>query len=241
MNKAVDIWNDLRRRFAQRDPHRISRLQYDIYALKQGNLSINDYYTKCKSLWEEMSALRPLPICKCEPCCSCNLMDEIRKDQEIDQIIRFLEGLNEDYNSLKSGILVLDPLPDIHKVYVMAEKHERQLNIANLSIGGLEISHANAAKTSTDTVEELSQINANAVNYSNGKRYMNTTGSSKNIAKCTFCGMTGHTIEKCYKKHGYPPGWIPGFKSKGKQQLGAATTNTEQIQNLITLLQSQIT
>jgi hypothetical protein len=31
---------------------------------------------------------------------------------------------------------------------------------------------------------------------------------------CTHCGLLGHTIEKCYKLHGYPP----GYKfTKGKQ------------------------
>jgi len=29
---------------------------------------------------------------------------------------------------------------------------------------------------------------------------------------CTFCGRTGHTVDVCYGKHGYPPGhpWYPG-------------------------------
>ncbi|CAL9231506.1 unnamed protein product [Arabidopsis halleri] len=30
---------------------------------------------------------------------------------------------------------------------------------------------------------------------------------------CTHCGQTGHVIQRCYKLHGYPPGYIPGFKS----------------------------
>nr|GMC49423.1 uncharacterized protein LOC109151977 [Ipomoea batatas] len=32
---------------------------------------------------------------------------------------------------------------------------------------------------------------------------------------CSYCGFTGHTIEKCYKKHGYPPGWKPRGKNIG--------------------------
>lgn len=31
---------------------------------------------------------------------------------------------------------------------------------------------------------------------------------------CTHCGRTNHTIETCFLKHGYPP----GFKGKGKNQ-----------------------
>nr|GMD37918.1 uncharacterized protein LOC109155052 [Ipomoea batatas] len=32
---------------------------------------------------------------------------------------------------------------------------------------------------------------------------------------CTYCGYTGHIFEKCYKKHGYPPGWKPRTKNGG--------------------------
>lgn len=30
----------------------------------------------------------------------------------------------------------------------------------------------------------------------------------KNTKACTHCGTIGHTIEDCYKKHGYPSGHI---------------------------------
>nr|GMD52566.1 Integrase, catalytic core [Ipomoea batatas] len=32
---------------------------------------------------------------------------------------------------------------------------------------------------------------------------------------CTYCGLTGHTSEKCYKKNGYPPVWKPRNRSIG--------------------------
>ena len=32
-------------------------------------------------------------------------------------------------------------------------------------------------------------------------------GYSRNRPICTYCGMSGHTVDKCYKKHGYPPGY----------------------------------
>ncbi|XP_019167310.1 PREDICTED: uncharacterized protein LOC109163044 [Ipomoea nil] len=146
-DKAEQMWNDLRKRFSQRDPHRISSLQNEIYLLKQGSSSVNDYYTRCRILWEQMNELRPLPVCRCDPRCSCSLLEEIRTEREIDQIIRFLQGLNEGYNSLKSSVLELDPLPDMHKIFVMAEKFEKQLNIANMNLTGIELSHATAAVT----------------------------------------------------------------------------------------------
>ncbi|MDV3200018.1 MAG: hypothetical protein Q8889_02795, partial [Candidatus Phytoplasma australasiaticum] len=148
----ADVWEDLRRRFAQCDAQKIAALQNDIFNLKQRSLSVNEYYTKCHIFWEEMNALRPLPICRCNPKCACGLVDGIRTDRDIDQVIRFLQGLNDDFNSLKSNVLLLDPLPEVYKVFVMAEKLERQIASDNLTIGGLELSQANAVQGEHDIV-----------------------------------------------------------------------------------------
>ena len=62
---AIDIWNDLREHFSQGDLLRFVELQEEIYALKQGSLSVTDYYTTFKSLWEGLDNYRPLPPCSC--------------------------------------------------------------------------------------------------------------------------------------------------------------------------------
>jgi hypothetical protein len=31
--------------------------------------------------------------------------------------------------------------------------------------------------------------------------------SRKEKPMCTHCGMAGHTVDKCYKLHGFPPGF----------------------------------
>lgn len=82
---------------------------------------MTDYYTKCRTLWDELDTLRPLPTCDCELKCSCglvvekydcNLASKIINEREQDQVLRFLKGLNDEYASIKSGILVLEPMPD---------------------------------------------------------------------------------------------------------------------------------
>ena len=30
---------------------------------------------------------------------------------------------------------------------------------------------------------------------------------------CSYCGIYGHSVDKCYKKFGYPPGYKAGTKS----------------------------
>ncbi|KAL1322082.1 hypothetical protein AAHE18_14G170600 [Arachis hypogaea] len=58
---ASSVWTDLKEQFAQSDLLRIAELQEEIYALKQGTLSVTEFYTSLKSLWEELVSSRPLP------------------------------------------------------------------------------------------------------------------------------------------------------------------------------------
>ncbi|XP_058755070.1 uncharacterized protein LOC131628223 [Vicia villosa] len=44
MENAIDVWNDLRERFAQGDLVRISELQQEIYSLKQNNRTVTNFF-----------------------------------------------------------------------------------------------------------------------------------------------------------------------------------------------------
>lgn len=61
MNTAYDVWSDLKKRFYQGDVFRIADLQEQVYALKQGDLSIIDFYTGLMILWQELENFRPIP------------------------------------------------------------------------------------------------------------------------------------------------------------------------------------
>lgn len=129
---------------------------------------MTDYYTNCKTLWDELNTLRPLPVCNCElkcACglivkkCDCNVIEKIRNERDQDQVLRFLKGLNDEYASIKSGILVLDPMPDVHQVFGMAIKLERQLHGLSNSVDFVQ---ANATLT-----EPMNSEIATAVGSSN--------------------------------------------------------------------------
>nr|KYP62153.1 hypothetical protein KK1_016678 [Cajanus cajan] len=46
MNKAEDIWHDLKSRYAQGNLLRVSELQHEASSIKQGDLSVTNYFTK---------------------------------------------------------------------------------------------------------------------------------------------------------------------------------------------------
>ena len=62
---ASEIWTDLKERFSQVNGPRLFELEQSIHNLVQDTMSVTTYFTKLKSLWEELSALRTTPICTC--------------------------------------------------------------------------------------------------------------------------------------------------------------------------------
>jgi len=71
MENAEDIWNDLKARFFQGDLLRISDLQTEAGQLKQSDLSVSEYFTKLRVIWDELENFRPDMGCTCKPRCSC--------------------------------------------------------------------------------------------------------------------------------------------------------------------------
>lgn len=63
MENASDVWKDLRSRFSQGNRVQIAELQPELYHLKQGGLSVIDFFTQLKIMWEELENYRPIPRC----------------------------------------------------------------------------------------------------------------------------------------------------------------------------------
>jgi len=109
LDRASDIWTNLRERFSQSDLLRIAELQEEIYSLKQGSRSVTDYFTTLKSMWEQLDHLRPYTNCTCSA----------QSYHQQDFIIRFLKGLEEHFSVVRSQILLMDPLPSVNRVFSM--------------------------------------------------------------------------------------------------------------------------
>jgi hypothetical protein len=123
MDTAAEVWKDLKDRFYQGDVFRISDLQEEIYMLKQGDSTISSYYTKMKKLWQELDNFRPIPITSCND--DCKALAKMRAYRDSDQVIRFMKGLNDQYAAVRSQIMLMDPLPNIGKVYSLLAQQER--------------------------------------------------------------------------------------------------------------------
>ena len=89
---AQKVWLDLKERFDTVNGSRIFHLHREINTLSQGTMSVADYFSKLRDLWDDYDALMPCPSCPCP---------ESRKfgeHYEYQRLLHFLTGLNESYS-----------------------------------------------------------------------------------------------------------------------------------------------
>lgn len=65
-----------------------------------------------------------------------------------------------------------------------------------------------------------------------GANSNNYSGKNSNRI-CIYCGKTGHTIETCYRKHGFPPNYGKGVQlvANATQQLQKTESKDEVVGN----------
>jgi hypothetical protein len=106
-------------------------------------------------------------------------------------------GLNESYSHVRGKILLIDPLPSINKVFSLVIQEERQHMISSSSLSFNQNTTALFTKTMSPT------------RFVGNKSFY----IQKDRPICSHCGISGHTMEKCYRIHGF----LPGYKSnRGK-------------------------
>lgn len=92
----------------------------EVSATVQGGSSVTQYYTKLKKLWDELGCLESLPACDCGAAKAISEMMETHKG------MLFLMGVNEDYDSSKDPILLMELLLTVSKALSLFLKVEKQ-------------------------------------------------------------------------------------------------------------------
>ncbi|KAE9593077.1 putative gag-polypeptide of LTR copia-type [Lupinus albus] len=219
METTMEIWQDLRERYYQGDIFRISELLGEIHSYKQGNLSVGSYYTHIKGLWQELDNFRPIPSYACTNKNECGLATIIKTYRENDYVICFLKGLNDQYEAVRSQIMLMDPLPSINKAFSLLTQQERHLNM-HMTEPRVLVSTAdqtnNAYNSQLSTNSYVSnrgrirgrgnqgQFSRNSYVQGRGNNILGKYTGGRGTKICTFCHKTGNTVDHCYKKHGFP-------------------------------------
>lgn len=184
IDSAKKLWDELKERFSESNGPRIFQLQRAISSLAQGQMSVSLYFTKLNEYWGELMNFKRQPVCKCNPACSCGLIKALMDFQHQEQIMQFLNGLNEVFAQTREQILLMEPLPTLNKVYAMVLAQEREKRISLAAI---------------DVDAEATALLSKSYSGKQGYQLRDKPISS-------HCGMTGYVIDKGDKLHGYPPG-----------------------------------
>ena len=213
-------------------------------AIRQGDCSITDYFTKLRIIWDELENYRPNATSTCVNKCTCDALLCVMERKTQDQIMQFLRGLNNQFSNVRSQILMMDPLPTISKTFSYIVQQERQIigmnQIGNFDSKDIMINATSSTSNHTCSLcgkaDHTKDICYRKHGYpSSSKRGRgpgsnNTSGYDRGIDRgmsgrgtklCTHCDRYGHTVEISYRKHGFPPGH-PSHKTNQ----GATINNT---------------
>ncbi|XP_059309926.1 uncharacterized protein LOC132061067 [Lycium ferocissimum] len=142
-----------------------------------------------KSLWDELDAMNTFSACGCD--CVCGAKEKSVKAHQDERLLQFLMGVNDTFIGVRSNILLSSPLPTIGQAYSLVIQDEKQREI-----------HA----TPTYPGESLSCMvnNHTPRKFNENKNQKAVYDSKTNTVFCNYCKKPGHTIDKCYKIHGFP-------------------------------------
>ncbi|GAB4854274.1 hypothetical protein Ancab_039721 [Ancistrocladus abbreviatus] len=181
-NTARQIWVELEDRYGQSNGAKLFQVQKELCSVAQGASDIAGYFTRIKGLWDEWTALNDVSVC------TCGAAQHLLKREQDQRLLQFLMGLNENYNITRGNILMMNPLPTVGQAYALLVQEERQREIRASS----QVMY-DAASFSTELQKGWQQ-------YKNGGK----AEVKKSSLVCNYCKKSGHTIDRCYKLHGYP-------------------------------------
>lgn len=164
-SSAHKVWEDLKERFDKVNGSRILYLHREVHTLTQGVMTVTDYFSKLRELWDEFDALMSCPGCACPE------SKMYAQHFEYQRLLQLLTGLNESYSQSRSQIMMMSHLPSINRAYSMLVDQESQRNLVNMP-----------------QVAQVSKALENLAMYSN--KGTNNTGSYKqkrDQVQCEYC------------------------------------------------------
>ncbi|KAK9757663.1 hypothetical protein RND81_01G177900 [Saponaria officinalis] len=184
VSSSQALWIELAERYGQANSVKIYPLKKELGAISQENMPLIEYYSKLKRTWENIEHLDPIPLCTCGAIdsCSCKLLKRTLARDSQTKLIQFLMG-NGGYESVKTNILSMEPLPPLNKALSLLQKIERQKQVS-------------------DAVDVLAEANAYMAQQSftpPDSKWPRIGGSDDSMKMCTHCNQKGHLRDGCFK------------------------------------------
>ncbi|XP_074347626.1 uncharacterized protein LOC141686490 [Apium graveolens] len=191
VTSTQDVWIELHDQFLSVNGHQVYQVLRAIYALEQGDKSIEIYYHKLRNLWDEYAALEAVLSCKCGCKCGFHKLHEDRNQRK--KLLQFLMGLNDSFSVARGQILIMSPLPTISQAFSLVRQDEKQKQGSHMALSFLGNINNNSATPVKDIGFNGSFGTTNA-----GTKPSSGSQGTRSILKCTYCNKEGHTREFCF-------------------------------------------
>ncbi|XP_021855858.2 uncharacterized protein [Spinacia oleracea] len=204
LKSARAIWIDLEERFVFASMAQIYSLEQKLSEISQGNKTVSEFFTEIKSIWDAIEEAHPMPYFTCNNC-TCNVTKKFFQRQQEKMVMQFMMKLTDQYATIRGNVLMVPELPKVSEAYRLFAQEERRQ----------EVSHTNNSSKPVAFAAEKRRFggdNWNNRNKSQATGYQRTSANNKQGRTganylCTNCQIPGHSIERCFKIIGYPPGF----------------------------------
>ncbi|KAF3772379.1 hypothetical protein EJ110_NYTH57074 [Nymphaea thermarum] len=173
---AKNMWNSLAATYSQaRNETRIMQLHHDIHQMQQNGRPLHTYYSSVKSMFERLNSY--FPACKCE---------QQKTYRDMLMVGVFLSGLDSFYESAKNQMLTSPSIPPIDEAYS---------RLSRILISALTV---------PDTTSAMLATRGRGGPFFARGLGGHGRGNTPSRPVCQFCHRIGHTVDKCWQKHGHP-------------------------------------
>ncbi|KAL9228263.1 hypothetical protein vseg_003863 [Gypsophila vaccaria] len=178
---VVEIWKELRDSYSTGNSPRVHQLKTELAECKQKkDQSVIDYYTKMKTIWDELANYSKVHQC------TCGAAESILKEQEDEKVHQFLMGLDNNlYGNIRSNLLMEDEITSLTRAYSLVLREE---------------SHKAATKEKEEAIEATAAMAARVIDGAPKGRYNGEKKDDRDIFYCTYCQKPWHTEEYCWNK-----------------------------------------
>ncbi|KAF7836458.1 Retrovirus-related Pol polyprotein from transposon RE1 [Senna tora] len=190
-----EIWEAAKEAYStQEKSAEIYDVECVLHDLKQGDMLVNQYFTSLNRCWQKLDLLETYAWS-----CTADALN-FKKITEQKRLYKFLMGLTDSFEEVRSRILGRNTLPSLKEAFseVRCEESRKKINHLSTTKSPLENS-AMAARS-------------------------NIPRSSK---QCDHCHKKGHTKDTCWEIHGKPANWKPRPRANHADTTNNGETHAE--------------
>nr|XP_017250991.1 PREDICTED: uncharacterized protein LOC108221639 [Daucus carota subsp. sativus] len=228
MKTASEIWNELEERYGYASAAQTYVLEQQLSEITQGSDTVSAFFTKIKTLWDGLADVSPLPVCTCQKC-TCNITQRLFQKQQEQKVLQFMMKLSDSFATVRGNVFMMQPLPNIAQTYRLFAQEERHKEISNVT----NQTEAMAFYADKRKFNNQGRFNGaptgNRGNWPNNNN-PNAKKPNKPSYYCTHCKIPSHSVERCFKIHGFPP----GFQAKQQEKKVAALAQQTDADNVQT-------